>query len=85
MFVDKLKFNNLVSPEEAVTLSKFRTIQDIKICDKIIEELYKVQHNGCKPPIKDEAYFELGQLFAIMWNAGRIQGVREEREKRAQQ
>lgn len=68
---DKAAFDNLVNPKEAVRLAEYRTIKDIYIATDIAMEYKK---SGIVP--------ELTWLFGTIWNAGRIQGIREERSKR---
>lgn len=69
---DKLAYDNLVSPQEAVRLAEYRSIKDIYIAVDIAKEY------------KDKGIVqELTWLFGTIWNAGRIQGIREERARRS--
>jgi hypothetical protein len=71
--MDKLEFKSLVTAQEAVRVSKYRGLKDIYIANEIAEE-YKTSGD----------VMELIFLFGTIWNAGRIQGIREERAKRSQ-
>lgn len=71
--MDKLAYKSLVTPKEAVRLSEYRSIKDIYIAVEIAKE-YKA--TGI---VQD-----LTWVFGTIWNAGRIQGIREERAKRSQ-
>lgn len=70
--MDKLEFKSLVTAQEAVKVSKHRGLKDIYIATEIAEE-YKTSGD----------VMELIFLYGTIWNAGRIQGIREERAKRA--
>lgn len=70
--MDKLAYKSLVTPKEAVRLSEYRSIKDIYIAVEIAKE-YKA--TGIVQ--------ELTWVFGTIWNAGRMQGIREERAKRA--
>lgn len=78
--IDKLKVTPLVSPAEAVRLAKLRTIEDIYIALDIAKAVDKSPMVICEPA-------EWRYLFSIatVWNAGRIQGIREERARRKRQ
>lgn len=71
MYRDKRAVNILISSSEAVKLSEFRTIEDIYIATDIATEYQK---SGIVQ--------EMTWLYGTIWNAGRIQGIREERSKR---
>lgn len=69
--VDKLAFESLVTPAEAVELAMFRTYKDVRIASEVATE-----HNRLLDV--DSTAWVMGAI----WNAGRIQGIREERAKR---
>ena len=71
--MDRLEYESLVTPEEEIKLAGFRGIKDIYIANEIAEA-YKILGD-----VK-----ELTWLFGAIWNAGRMQGVREERKKNKQ-
>ncbi len=67
----------LISPQEAVDLAlKFSTTQSAFIAEDIERE-YMKQTEGEKSP-----RWRYGWLLATLYNAGRIQGIREERQRR---
>ena len=67
----------LVTPEEAVKLSlKFSGVGTADIAMKIAEEYYRNTTD-----IKD-GLFKLGFLYSTLYEAGRLQGIREERRRR---
>lgn len=72
MFIDKLDYESLVTPEEAFVLSDYRTIKDVYIVNEIAE--------ACKRTDEEKHYRTF--LLAVIWNAGRVQGIREERQKK---
>lgn len=74
MFVDKLAVNNTVTPEEALKLWQYRTTADLCIV-KEIRDLYE------KVETQPEPMWRYMKLLSIVWNAGRVQGIREERHK----
>lgn len=71
--MDKLAYKSPVTPKEAVRLSEYRSIKDIYIAVEIAKE-YKA--TGIVQ--------ELTWVFGTIWNAGRIQDIREERKKNKQ-
>ena len=73
--IDKLAYKSLVTPEEAIRLSDYRTIKDIEIA-KEIESVYQKSRVNFKYELWEQV-----RLLGIIWNAGRMQGVREERAK----
>ena len=77
--VGSLKSNppQLVTPEEAVKLSlAFSGVDTAAIAMEIAKEYYR-----CTPDIKD-GLFKLGFLYSTLYEAGRLQGIREERRRR---
>lgn len=75
MFIDKLAVNNTVTPEEAIKLWSHRTIGDLQIIKPIENLYYKTETNI--DPLSQHMI-----LLGIIWNAGRVQGIREERNKK---
>lgn len=69
----------LITPEEAIRLSKTRTISDFFIVQDITAKF----ENGltAEEVEQDPQYYSMLLLVAI-WNAGRVQGIREERKKK---
>ncbi len=78
MNIDKLN----ISPKEAVMLGDFCTVNDTVICNSIFEEFYDKHPKMQKPQIINENIYGLAWFLATVWNAGRVQGIREERKKR---
>lgn len=76
MKIDKLAVTSLVTPKEAIKLVNTRTIEDMYITEKI-EEAFENRELKTNDPI-----WEKFRLLAAIWNAGRVQGIREERRKR---
>lgn len=67
----------LISPQEAVALAlKFATTQSAYIAEDIERE-YMKQTSAEQSP-----RWRYGWLLATLYNAGRIQGIREERQRR---
>lgn len=74
---NKCPHAELISPQEAVALAlKFSTVQSAYIAEDIERE-YMKQTEGEKSP-----RWRYGWLLATLYNAGRIQGIREERQRR---
>ena len=71
----------LVTAEEAVAISnKAGTVEECFIAVEIAEEWWRQM-----PPIMRESHdvlFIRSTLYATLWTAGRLQGIREERAKR---
>lgn len=65
--------NNLVTPQEAVKLHKFDTIEGIYITDELQKEF------ELHTPITDKWSYYC--FLSFIWNAGRIHGIRAERMK----
>lgn len=69
-----------LTPQEAVRLGNLRTIADWRIVEKINNYFYfKNKRYYVECP---EYYTE--KLLATVWNAGRIEGIRAERQRRNQ-
>ena len=68
--------NLLVTPIEAVKLTHYRTIEDFVIVENI-ENAFS-EHSGYN---KSDVIWYYRCLLATIYNAGRIQGIREERLK----
>lgn len=71
---DKLAFDPLVSTAEALELVQFRTLKDSYIAQDIYNEYKKTETEE----------YSLAWVLGIIWNAGRIHGIREERKKNKQ-
>lgn len=69
--IDKLTFESLVTPAEAVKLAMFRTYKDVRIASEVMTEYNRLLG-------ADSTVWAMG----VIWNAGRMQGIREERAKR---
>ena len=69
---DKLDYKLLISTAEALELVQFRTLKDSYIAQDIYNEYKKTETKE----------YSLAWVLGIIWNAGRIQGIREERSKR---
>lgn len=69
----------LITPEEAIRLSKTRTISDFFIVQDITAKI----ENGltAEEVEQDQQYYSM-LLLVTIWNAGRVQGIREERKKK---
>lgn len=70
---DRYAYESLVTPAEAVLLSQFRTLKDIYIAEAISKEFERT----------GDIKGSFGGLLGTVWNAGRIQGIREERAKKS--
>lgn len=69
----------MVTPEEAIKLFKFRSYLDT--CTAM--EIYRAFIEAGEWGRYDRTYqMNLYVLLATAWNAGRVQGIREERAKR---
>lgn len=69
----------LITPEEAIRLSKTRTISDFFIVQDITAKFENAL--TAEEVEQDQQYYSMLLLVAI-WNAGRVQGIREERKKK---
>lgn len=70
---DRYAFESLVTPAEAVKLTGHRTLKDTRIAVAVAEEYRRT----------GDIKGSIAGLLGAVWNAGRIQGIREERAKRA--
>lgn len=70
---DRYAFESLVTPAEAVKLTVHRTLKDTRIAVAVAEEYRRT----------GDIKGSIAGLLGAVWNAGRIQGIREERAKRA--
>lgn len=68
----------LVTAQEAVELVEYRTILDFEICEQISAAHFK--KTAAQP--KNGSTWNYMTLLATIWNAGRVQGIREERRKK---
>lgn len=72
----------LVSAQEAVHLGKnYGTVDTLYIAQEIAEEYYKTLEAEEQTGLRDH-YYEFIMLCSILFDAGRLQGIREERAKR---
>jgi len=70
--------NLLITPQEAVKLAeKNGTITELYLVNEIMEEYRATAKNQSTDP-----FFNQLQLAGVLFSAGRVQGVREERAKR---
>lgn len=69
----------LITPAEAIRLSHTRTIFDFDIVKDLTAEFEK--ELTAEEVEKNQWFYSMCLLSAI-WNAGRIQGIREERKKK---
>lgn len=74
--VGKRQFPKLITPEEAIALCPFNTL----------EELSRAHDLGAtwKTLYSDDPKYDMVCKLAMIYTAGRIQGIREERAKRKQ-
>lgn len=75
--IDKLEVERLVSPAEAIVLFAERTVEDMEIVKELADAY------ATKPNKSNNLAWEKMSLLAFIWNAGRVQGIREERKKKA--
>lgn len=73
------EIQSLVTPQEAVKLSKLLDFEIFHIVNDIATEFDSTIPADEKE--KDDTYYSL-LLLATVWNAGRIHGTREERKKK---
>ena len=72
---ERAESTNLVTPEEALRLLGECTFADSRMVSQFVKYF---QANGAR----ERAAFGDYALYIMLWNAGRIQGIREERIKR---
>ena len=71
----------MITAEEAVAISL--RAGTLTACNRALE--IAVEYERQKPPIVDKCEdetFKAACLYATIWEAGRIQGIREERSKK---
>lgn len=66
----------MITADEAVPLSKFSTIKDMDFCWELYQAYLDTETFSGDP------MFNTMCVFALMYNTGRIQGIREERAKK---
>lgn len=70
-----------VTPEDAVELSKYMRVDVLNEAYVIHRAFLSSQwRKSCRMELQDEFLLDIGTIY----NAGRIQGIREERERRKQ-
>lgn len=72
----KKEITRMITPKEGAYLSIHSTESDLDYCYDLYHEF--LDRNPCK---LNSLYYTL-RVFACMYNAGRIQGIREERAKK---
>lgn len=72
--VGKRQFPELITPEDAITLCHFNTLDDLSRAHDLGE--------AWKTLYSDDPKFDTVCKLAMIYTAGRIQGIREERAKR---
>lgn len=65
-----------ITAKDAVRLSKYLTCDVVVFAREIANEYIKA------PRYLNDPEWDRATLFATIWNAGRVQGIREERTKR---
>ena len=81
MFIDKLAFYPMVDAKEALALADQRTIEDFDLIEEIAREYAKQEKCSCGNAEIDYKWYSIC-LYHTIFNAGRVQGIREERAKR---
>lgn len=71
----------LVSPKEVSQLAKYCTIADCQIANDMWFGYLKDHPHALQPGRKDR-YYEVSLAITALYNAGRVQGIREERARR---
>lgn len=69
-------FKELISPEDAVALFQYATMEDVQIV-KTLYDVYR-EHEGTDK----NRLWDLISLMTFAYDTGRVQGIREERAKR---
>lgn len=67
----------LVSPKEAIHLYQYATVVSVYLAKEIAEEYAKTKHISLA-----NQPFEFFVLLSLLLETGRIQGIRQERQKR---
>lgn len=81
--MDNLGSTLFITPQEAIEQSPYNTTLDFAtFCDKTFKEFYKNRPSEQAPLIRGEGAFLFIELMTILFNAGRVQGIRQERQKR---
>lgn len=78
---DKLKFYPLVNAKEALALTEYRTIEDFELIESIAKEYARQTPRPTKTTPGEIKWYSLC-LYQTLFNAGRLQGIREERARR---
>lgn len=74
--VGEMPITELISPQEALSLSQFITAGEIIIAMNLITTY--LQQN----PLSENFKWDIDLLIAYVYSTGRVQGIREERQKR---
>lgn len=73
----------LITPQEAVEQSPYNsTMGTMHFANKVLNEFYKSYPSEAKPLLKADYLMQFLEFMSILFNAGRVQGIREERKKR---
>lgn len=81
--MDNLGSTLFITPQEAIKQSPYNSTLDYAtFCDKTFKEFYKNRPSEQAPLIRGEGAFPFVELMTILFNAGRVQGIRQERQKR---
>lgn len=81
--------DNLITPEEAVALARYCCLDDAIFAVSVADEY--AHSNKSMAGERERALFEvvkpcyIGYALSAVFNAGRIQGIREERARRKKQ
>lgn len=63
---DRLAVKSLITPQEAVALSPFRSVQDMNISNDIAEEFYKTKSPDCRVFVPNAFLFEYLQMLGTI-------------------
>lgn len=74
--VGEMPITELISPQEALSLSQFITAGEISIAMDLITTY--LQQN----PLRENCKWDIMLLITYVYSTGRVQGIREERQKR---
>ncbi len=76
-------YKGLIDTDEALKLSEHCTYSDIFLCKNIMDEFYKKKPSENMPVILNGTQlWSLFDLLVTVWNAGRVHGIRTERNNR---
>ena len=78
---DKLRFIPLLDANEAIALTQYRTIGDFDLLESIAKEYARQTPRPTKTTPGEIKWYSLC-LYQTLFNAGRLQGIREERARR---